>query len=261
LGIKMRLCPQVQDATDPATSTKFDRVRIRQASFLANVTKTQNYDIGVLDFADPLLNGNTLRSMIMNIRSIKDPEKKVFISVDKQFCGIGVSFQYTSHYVTEAPAWIKGLLPYVKSLYPVAVHGQLEKCFSPEAVSRSVYGVWDPVKKCVISTADTAINEICDDLDNDDEFEFPDTDTSKFELDISAVKEAEPPAVKTKAAKHGMDPYDADSVSTFKKHRDNAARGVITSNQFAALASSSKNSEVSSASGTIDKSRGTAESF
>jgi hypothetical protein len=67
LGIKMKLCPQVQDAMDPATSTKFDRVRIRHASFLANVTKTQNYDIGVLDFADPLLNGSTLQKMIMNI--------------------------------------------------------------------------------------------------------------------------------------------------------------------------------------------------
>jgi hypothetical protein len=137
----------------------------------------------------------------------------VFISVDKQFRGIGVSFQYISLFVTEAPAWIKGLLPYVKLLYPVAVHGQLEKCFSPEVVSRSVVGVWDPVKKCVISTADTAINEICDDLDNNKEFKFPYTDTSKFELDISAVKEDEPPAAKTKAAKRGMDPYNADSVS------------------------------------------------
>ena len=69
LGIKMRLCPQVQDTTDPATATKFDRVRIRQAAFLANVIKTRSFDIGVLDFQDPLLNGQTLRSMVMNIQS------------------------------------------------------------------------------------------------------------------------------------------------------------------------------------------------
>ena len=94
LGIKMRLCPQVQDATDPTTSTKFDRVRIRQAAFLANVQKTNTRDVGVLDYPDPLLFLHTIRSMVMDIRSNQDPEKKVFISVDKHFRGEGVCFQY-----------------------------------------------------------------------------------------------------------------------------------------------------------------------
>jgi hypothetical protein len=137
LGIKMRLCPQIQDATDPTTSTKFDRVRIWQAAFLANVQKTNTRDVGVLDCPDPLLFLHTIRSMVMDIRSNQDLEKKMFIAVDKQFRGEGVCFQYTNTYVDEAAAWIKGLLPYLKTQYPDISHGQLEKCFSQDAVSRS----------------------------------------------------------------------------------------------------------------------------
>jgi hypothetical protein len=76
----MRLCPQVQDAMDPTTSTKFDRVRIRQAAFLANVQKTNTRDVRGVDYPDPLLFLHTIRSMVMDIRSNQDPEKKVFIS-------------------------------------------------------------------------------------------------------------------------------------------------------------------------------------
>ena len=32
LDIKLRLCPQIQDASDPTTITKFERLRIRQAA-------------------------------------------------------------------------------------------------------------------------------------------------------------------------------------------------------------------------------------
>ena len=260
LGIKMRLCPQVQDATDPTTSSKFDRVRIRQGAFLANVQKTNTRDVGVLDYPDPLLFFHTIRSMVMDIRSTQDPEKKVFISVDKQFRGEGVCFQYSNTYIDEAAAWIKGLLPYLKTQYPQISHVQLEKCFSEDAVSRSAACVWDSVRKCVVSNADNMITALIDDLDLDDEYEFPDTDTSRFELDISAVQQrSNPPA--RKSAKRANDPNDADSVSTFKRQRENIQAGVATSNQYAALESSTESSVASAASSTVDVSRGTAESF
>ncbi len=51
--LKLRLCPQLQDATDPSLITKLERLRIRQAAFLANVQTTISGDIGVLDFVDP----------------------------------------------------------------------------------------------------------------------------------------------------------------------------------------------------------------
>jgi hypothetical protein len=257
LGIKMRLCPQVQDATDPTTSTKFDRVRIRQAAFLANIQRTNTWEVGVLDFPDPALNGHSIRSLVMGIRSSKDPDRKVFISVDKHYRGDGICFQYTNKQIDEGTAWIKGLLPYLKTLFPIAVHGQLEKCFSEEAVNRAASCVWDPVKKCVVSAADTAIDAICEDWDLDEEFEFPGMDTSKFELDMSVIQQENKTPPKA-SGKRATDPQDVDSVSTFKRQRENSATTVTTSNRYEALAGSATSSEASAASSTIDSSRGTA---
>ena len=186
----------------------------------------------------------------------------MFILVDKQFRGEGVCFQYTNTYVDEAAAWIKGLLPYLKTQYPDISHGQLEKCFSQDAVSRSAACVWDPIKKCVVSAADNVSNALIEDLDLDDEYEFLDTDTSRFELDISAVQMESIPAAR-KSAKRATDPNNADSVSTFKQQRENnPSAGIATSNQYAVLASSTESLVASAASSTVDgSSRGTAESF
>jgi hypothetical protein len=113
----------------------------------------------------------------------------------------------------------------------------------------------------VVSAADKVINSLIEDLDLDDEYEFLDTDTSRFELDISAVQMEIIPAPR-KSAKRATDPNDADSVSTFKRQRENAASsGVATTNQYAALASSTESSGASAATSTVDASRGTAESF
>ena len=93
LDIKLRLCPQIQDASDPTTITKFERLRIRQAAFLENIQKTQTGDIAVLDFVDEKLGMKTLRQLIMNIRD--EDGVWLFISVDRHFLGRGFVFQYT----------------------------------------------------------------------------------------------------------------------------------------------------------------------
>ena len=82
----------------------------------------------------------------------------------------------------------------------------------------------------MVLAADTAINAICEDWDIDDEFEFPDTDTSKFELDLSAIQKDSKPAAAPKQGKSGTDPYDADSVSTFKSQREAASKGFASTN-------------------------------
>jgi hypothetical protein len=152
----------------------------------------------------------------------------VFISVDKQYLRNGAVFQYTSNYTDEAAAWIKGLLPYLKTQYPQMLHVQLEKCFSEEAVARLVSCVWDLIKKCVVSAADNRINALIEDMDFDEEFEFLDTDTTKYELDILVVQKEAKLAAR-KSTKRATDPNDADSVSTFKQQRENST-GVLTSN-------------------------------
>lgn len=77
----MRLCPQFQDATDPTSTVKFDRVRIKQAAFLANVYKTQSFDIGVINFNDSKLGDKSLRDLTMDIRSTEDSERRIFVSL------------------------------------------------------------------------------------------------------------------------------------------------------------------------------------
>ena len=96
LDMKMRLCPPIQDLTDPASLAKLERLRLRQAAFLANVEKTINYELGSLDYVDPQLDNWTLRRMIMSIQD--NDGVRVFVSVDKHFLGKGHVFQYTSKY-------------------------------------------------------------------------------------------------------------------------------------------------------------------
>jgi hypothetical protein len=102
LGIKMQLCPQAQDATDPAPSTEFDEVWICLAAFLANIQRTNTRYVGVLDYLDPLLILHTIRSIVLSwIFDRPKIRKKVFISVDKHFRGNGVCFQYTNTYINK----------------------------------------------------------------------------------------------------------------------------------------------------------------
>ena len=155
LDIKLRLCPQVQDASDPMSMVKFERLRIRQAAFLANIEKTMSGNIGVLDFEDPLLGKTSLRKLIMAIRD--DDGVRVFVSVDRHFLGRGFVFQYTSKFANTAPAWIRGLLPYLRSKIATKYHGQLNKCFTTDAVMRALSHVWDKEKGCVVSSADRRI--------------------------------------------------------------------------------------------------------
>ena len=103
----------------------------------------------------------------------------------------------------------QGIIAIFKTQYPGILHVQLEKCFSQDAVSRSTACVWDPIKKCVVSAADNIINALIDDFDLDDEYKFLKTDTSKFELDISAVQRDSQPAAR-KSADCATEPNDED---------------------------------------------------
>ena len=217
LDIKMRLCPPIQDATDPSSMTKLERLRIRQAAFLDNVQKTISGDIGVLDFEDPKLGNWSLRKFIMCIRD--DEGVRVFVSVDRHFTGRGFVFQYTSKFSIVAPAWIKGMIPYLKSKIDPYYHRQLQKCFTLDAYKKAMSYEWDEEKKCVVSAADRTVDDLLDCFDLDEEFEFPETDTKRFELDLSAVKDQDKSAAK-EGGSSGVNPYDSDSVSTMVSRHD-----------------------------------------
>jgi hypothetical protein len=225
LGVKGRLVPQFSDTTDPESAAFLDRLRLRQAVFLANMLNTSNDDIQVLDFPDHMLDGRTMRDLIMSIKTKSNPTKSVFVSVDKHYSGNGVLFQFTTRNNYEARARINGMLPFLLSQFPNrAQQTQIEKCFSHEALSRAKGSVWDPVRKCVVSRADNRISELFAAQEiNDDEYFFPQTDTSAFEIDMDAIDVIEG------ATKRDND--DDDSVPTLATRRKaGKKKSTISSN-------------------------------
>ena len=165
-------------------------------------------DIGVLDFYDFNL-GGSLRDFIMKIAPQDDPGKSLFVSVDNHFSGQGVMFRFTEPNYDEARACVNGMLPFLKSFVDSEMHGQLEKCFTPDAVLRSASCSWDVESGCVVSIEDKQILLLVDNWDEVDiEFSFPDTDTSSFEIG----KKDEKTPDKAKAAPK---PKESDSISTF----------------------------------------------
>ena len=228
LGIKLRLCPQIQDAADPTSLTKLERLRLRQAAFLANVYSTVSRDIGVLDYEDSKMMNNSLRDLIMSIQD--DEGVNVFISVDRQLSGSGVNFQYTSRYASAAQARIKGLIPYLKAQVDPMYREQLLKCFTVDAVVKAASYDWDPVRQCVVSAADKRVDDLLDCWDLDEEFEFADTDISKFELDISVFKKAQNNATANDVFgtnRKGVNPHDEDSVSTMVERHSESKLGEV----------------------------------
>ena len=78
-----------------------------------------------------------------------------------------------------------------KAKFDKRLHGQLDKCFSRDAVKRALSYHWDEVKGCVVLAADKAVEDLIDWWDLDVEYDFPRMDTTKFELDISEVTKVE----------------------------------------------------------------------
>ena len=87
----------------------------------------------------------------MDSWSHKDSTTRIFVLVNRHFQGRGVMFQFTSNFAKEAPAWVRGLLPYVKSKFAGSVHRQLKKCFTPEVVMRVASCSWDLIRRGFIS--------------------------------------------------------------------------------------------------------------
>jgi hypothetical protein len=212
LGIKFRLVPQSLDIMDPRSAAKLDLARLRQASFLANVQRTGSDDIGGVDYEDERVEW-TLRSLIMSIKSVDG--KNLFVSVDKHFRGSGVMFQFTSRYYDEAMARINGMLPFLKTMVPMADHICLERHFTPEAIMRSQSCTWDPVAMCVVSLADQSLAALVSGWESqDDEYNFPGTNVSAFEFSMEGgiQPSAQPPQ---------GEQADSDSISTFASRRRN----------------------------------------
>ena len=193
---------------------------------MANVYSTVNKDIGALDYEDSKMMNCSLRDLIM---SIQDQDGvNVFISVDRHFSGSGVLFQYTSRYASAAQARIKGLIPYLKAHLDTMYWEQLLKCFTVDAAVRAASYEWDSVRQCVVSAADKRVDDLLECWDLDEEFEFADTDTAKFEIDISGITTAQETSIANDlfgTNQKGVNPHDEDSVSTMVERHSEVKSG------------------------------------
>ena len=87
---------------------------------------------------------------------------------------------------------------------------------------------WDPINKCVVSATDRLVDDLME-CDLDDEFDFPDTDTQKFEVDISAMTKEQEKASANQVFGKGqlsVNPYDSDSVSTMVSRHNVTTRAA-----------------------------------
>ena len=117
--------------------------------------------------------------------------------------------------------------------------------FSRDAVKRALSYHWDEVKGGVVSAADNAVEDLIEWWDLDDEYEFPGTDTTKFELDISEVTKVGDTAKVDDLFgvgwRGGVNPYDADLVSTMVSRHP---KGKMTRKQKASGKSTEKEKQL-----------------
>ena len=78
LGIKARWVPELDKLMGLDSGNKIKRLRTRQAVFLHNVSRQQDYEIENLDYVDPLMGYKTLRSIIMQIKVQGKPKHTTF---------------------------------------------------------------------------------------------------------------------------------------------------------------------------------------
>jgi hypothetical protein len=126
-------------------------------------------------------------------------------------------YQYTARFHYEASAMINGMLPYLLSKAEPNQQKQIKKCFSHYAVRRSVDSKWDSTQRCIVSAADKRLAElvVAQDME-DDEYYFPNTDTSAFELDMASWKDGKVQRPSAKKLSKDDDDYTVhDSVGTF----------------------------------------------
>ena len=276
LGIKMRLVPERRDTANLRTVPKLDRMRTRQDTFTKAVRRFDDNTITVLDFVDADLGHKTLRQLIMEIPSTRNPKKQLFVSVDRKYRGSGYWLTVNNKLVVEADCRISGgLLPYFRATMPEAMLPAIEKCFTANAVLKSKDVEWDPITKCIVSHADKLMDEFDDNnLDSENDDEAP---KKVVTIDLSGMKDTgtgtADSAKQNQAQSVSESAKTTDSVSTFgtakyggpkggfvKTAVNNINAGSNSTRKKASSAAASVASEGSSVATTKKKSRSTASS-
>jgi hypothetical protein len=211
MGIRMRLIPLLQGCSSMHSKEKANRFRGRQGRFLLGVRNTRTpYISSLLRVADDL-GKQSLRAMILSIKSTVQPTQRVFHSVDPAWNSNGqVVFTFFQNMEVEATAIVAGLYLYLINVFPGYKSG-ITKCFTGAAIEDSAEQKWDPVTRTVVGWADQELDDL---MALDDDF------------DLTIVEDPDG-FLKRKLAEPAMiDMLSQDSMSTFqsiKKTKANSA--------------------------------------
>jgi len=107
--------------TNTTTRGKVERLRLRQAAFTMKIEGETSREVSILDYFDPAL-GQSLRSLIMTIKSTAHPAIPLFHSVDPRWDRNGWVFSFLPQLTAEANACVAGLLPYLRYLVGPKLH-------------------------------------------------------------------------------------------------------------------------------------------
>jgi hypothetical protein len=212
-GIKMRIVPEITSRSSVDLKVKLERLRNRQAFFLAQLKNEECWDIANLDFCDDGLQGS-LRQILMAIKPRSRSDLSLFHSVDPHWQGTNYLFTYIPQFAVEAKAVIDGLLPFLKFYHPDHV-ANLERCFTAGAVERAYEETWDPNKYSVRTISDRVVELL---LDGDKDFDFSASGnlgtTSSVKEKATAAKNSRPSPANLQSTLYGNATDSVGSLDT-----------------------------------------------
>ena len=168
LGKNLRFIPDTLDTrfvTTLKNKTKIQRCEEKQKAFLQNSSTALNYTICGLDEYNPLA-GMSLRKLIMGIRSTQQPERNLFLNVDKMTDKSHVLFAFHNDFTDEARLVVSALPVLVTAKLPD--NPSIWNWFTKEAQTIVSGYHWDD-KAGIVETVSRLNLGFGDDSDDDDE--------------------------------------------------------------------------------------------
>jgi hypothetical protein len=212
MGIRMRLVPLLQGCKSMHSKEKYNRMRGRQARFLLGVHNTRTSFVSSLNRVSDDLGKQSLRSLILSIKSQVQPTRRIFHTVDPAWNDISQTvFSYFQDMEVEASATASGLYLYLINTFPEYKTG-ITKCFTGAALEDANDQKWDDINKCVVGFADQELDDL---LAMDNDFDLTIIDDPEGLL----KRKLQEPVI--------FDMLSQDSISTFqsiKKPKSSASR-------------------------------------
>ena len=218
LNYKMRLTPQKERMLNPRNAEVFEECRVRQGSFVANMSTIQSWEISALYTQSPRV-PESLHDLLMAIQSPNLPGTQLFHCADKTTVKAPCTLRVHPLDETHGRALVAGLIPYLRHVirqirpkeeaFSTEEHKfmsrHLYRFFNETAVKRSMGCEWSEEEGGVTSRGEFEVRAF---LEQDDDYNFA---APEVEETIEIPTGALPPA----QYQTGED----DSISTFRSKK------------------------------------------